>query len=534
MNNSDINIIDCTIRDGGYYNDWCFVDKDVDAYLLALSSAKVSYAEIGFRFGSASKFLGPYAFLSDSYISRLTVPPDLKLAVMINGKDILRDGRFDPALLNRFVASRSSESRISMIRLACHLDELPMCSNAVLQLKSLGYEVGLNLMQISEYSDLEIITAISELASLEFDVFYIADSLGALDSDRLKEVLAILFNQLSVPIGVHLHDNMYLALELAKTAIKYGVRWIDSTVTGMGRGPGNLKTEVFLSYLNHQQVLRSNLLPLYSIVDSYFLPMQKEYGWGSNLYYYLSGLHRIHPTYIQNVLSDPSYTTSDLLSIIEFLKDRDSARYNQDVLVSRGEDFGGSSKPNSDLSFMTGRKIMIIASGPSAETHRDAVVEYIKKFDPIVLALNTVDEFYSTIVDYNVVCNFYKFLSEIPRHLDSTRSLICPAYMYQYLDRSDIRHINYGVEVGADYKVFENHCCLPHLLVFFYALSICKAAGCESVGLVGFDGYPAGDERNALNRDQLSVFQKSVDLDLFSLTSNQYGIAEVGIYEKLL
>ena len=44
-------------------------------------------------------------------------------------------------------------------------------------------------------------------------------------------------------LGIHAHDNMCLGLVNTLRAHAKGVTWLDATVTGMGRGAGNTRTE---------------------------------------------------------------------------------------------------------------------------------------------------------------------------------------------------------------------------------------------------------------------------------------------------
>ena len=43
-----INILDCTLRDGGYYNNWDFSKDLVNDYLKAISESGIKNIEIGF------------------------------------------------------------------------------------------------------------------------------------------------------------------------------------------------------------------------------------------------------------------------------------------------------------------------------------------------------------------------------------------------------------------------------------------------------------------------------------------------------
>ena len=45
-----VNLLDCTLRDGGYYNDWKFNNTKVEEYLKKVYLAKIDVVEIGFRF----------------------------------------------------------------------------------------------------------------------------------------------------------------------------------------------------------------------------------------------------------------------------------------------------------------------------------------------------------------------------------------------------------------------------------------------------------------------------------------------------
>ena len=50
--------LDCTLRDGGYYNNWDFKDSLINKYLKVIDSLNIDYCEIGFRFLKNSGFRG--------------------------------------------------------------------------------------------------------------------------------------------------------------------------------------------------------------------------------------------------------------------------------------------------------------------------------------------------------------------------------------------------------------------------------------------------------------------------------------------
>ena len=59
MNNNKINLLDCTLRDGGYYNNWFFNKELINEYLKVMDMIKIDYVEIGFRFLDKAKKKDP-------------------------------------------------------------------------------------------------------------------------------------------------------------------------------------------------------------------------------------------------------------------------------------------------------------------------------------------------------------------------------------------------------------------------------------------------------------------------------------------
>ena len=77
----NINILDCTLRDGGYYNNWEFSTNLINSYLNSIYKSGVDYAEIGFRSFQDSSYKGPCAYSSDIFLKNLNIPEKLKIGV---------------------------------------------------------------------------------------------------------------------------------------------------------------------------------------------------------------------------------------------------------------------------------------------------------------------------------------------------------------------------------------------------------------------------------------------------------------------
>lgn len=324
-------VLDCTLRDGGYYNAWNFPIDITNKYLEAMSAAGVDIVELGLRSVINNGFKGASAYTTDSYIRRLKIPASLKVAVMINATEIVGDTPQNEVLENLFTNDVAS-SPVDVVRIACHVHEFVKALPACNWLKERGYIVGFNLMQVADRTQEEVEALSLEASKYPIDALYFADSMGSMDPAQTTQIISWLRKHWKGAMGIHTHDNMGLALSNTLQAVKDGVTWLDATVTGMGRGPGNARTEELVIEVADMRKRAINMVPLMSVIRSYFQPLKNQCGWGSNPYYYLSGKYGIHPTYIQEMLGDSRYSEEDVLAAINHLKVEGGKKFSFNAL----------------------------------------------------------------------------------------------------------------------------------------------------------------------------------------------------------
>jgi len=68
-----LQVLDCTFRDGGYYNKWDFNPVLVRKYLSTIHNAGVNVVELGFRNLPKEAFFGAFAYTTDTYINSLNI-----------------------------------------------------------------------------------------------------------------------------------------------------------------------------------------------------------------------------------------------------------------------------------------------------------------------------------------------------------------------------------------------------------------------------------------------------------------------------
>ena len=121
MKNKQLKIIDCTLRDGGYYNNWDFEYELVELYLNSMEEASIDVIEIGFRSPPKKSFMGPYVYSCDDYLESLPLPKNILIGVMINAKDYLKASEDPVVMINKLFQPRD-ESPVGLVRIAINFD----------------------------------------------------------------------------------------------------------------------------------------------------------------------------------------------------------------------------------------------------------------------------------------------------------------------------------------------------------------------------------------------------------------------------
>ncbi|HIE5665275.1 TPA: aldolase catalytic domain-containing protein [Pseudomonas aeruginosa] len=525
-------VLDCTLRDGGYYTAWDFPTTIIERYLDAMRAARVDVVELGFRFLRNEGFKGACAYTTDHFIRSLAIPEGLALAVMLNGADLLGEMGLEAAL-QQLVPESAETSALKMVRIACHFHEFERVLPACDRLKRRGYAVGFNLMQMAGHTREEVSRLASSASDWPVDVLYFADSTGSMKPADVCETVAWLREGWSGALGFHAHDNMGLALQNTLTARTEGVEWLDATITGMGRGPGNVRIEELLIELAEP---RANLVPLLALIGEYFAPLKVRHGWGTNAFYYLSGKHAIHPTYVQEMLGDPRYGEEDVLAAIDYLRRQGGQSFRRDMLVSARHLYDETPKGNwSPCDWLEGREVLLLGAGAGVVRHRQALESYIRRTRPVVVALNTQSDLDASLIDLRVACHPVRLLADCETHARLPQPLITPVSslpteLLMSLHDKQLLDFGLGVRSGR-FEVFPQGCVAPNSLVIGYALAVAASGRARRILLAGFDGYPPGDSRNQDMQELFNLFcaRQSVP-GMVSVTETAYDIPCTSIY----
>ncbi len=521
-------ILDCTLRDGGYYNNWEFNKDLINEYLKVMEDIKVDYVEIGFRFIDKVRTKGPCAYSQESFLKSLKIPKNLKIGIMINAADFVNSRDIISLAKKNF--KKKKDSLISLVRIACHYNEIESSLPLINWLKKSGYKVGVNIMQIPELSFRDIKKSSLLIKKAKADILYFADSLGSLDGEKTAKIIKKIRKFWKGPMGIHTHDNMGKALENSISAIKNSVEWIDCTVTGMGRGPGNTKTEYAILQFKNKKLSNDKLVNLLKLIKNYFEPIKDKYKWGSNPFYYYAGLNSIHPSFVQEMLGTNLFDTEDIYSNLNYLSTVGGKKYSKE-LISLGKKLyknvnKGIWQPDKVIK---NKDVLIIGPGNSVLKSKNKIIKFIKKYKPVVLVLNAINPIPKRYIFGHIVCHTLRLLSDVDKYQKINKFLITPYSSFSKNIKLKIKSkkiLDFGLQVkNKKFKFERNYVVLPNSLAITYALGISTSGCAKKIYLAGLDGYDA----NSPKKYEIDDLFKNYKLEgkakkIISLTPTNYKI----------
>lgn len=507
-------ILDCTLRDGGYYTNWDFNSETVDAYIQAMNGLPIDYLEVGYRNKPTKEYMGKFGYCPVSVLKQLRANCSKKIVVMLNEKSTKPENL--DVLLNPIVGL------VDMIRMAIdpkNFDRAVVLAKAV---KAMGFEVGFNCMYMSKWSTeypgfLKKLSALNEMA----DLFCMVDSYGGVTPEDITSIYNEVRENTTCPIGFHGHNNLQLGLINTITAMKLGCEYVDATILGMGRGAGNLNMELLLTYLNAHKGMHVDFNVLGDVISA-FTPLMEQYRWGTNLPYMLAGANRIPQNEVMSWVTNRVYSFNSIVRALENRKNNtvDNAQFPQIKI---------------DHKF---NKVIIIGGGHNAIEHKEAIKSFIAKENNISVIFATARHAKAYLdieapVFYTLVGNEGRRLTANVGKSLLNGTCVLPPYprtmgteVPDYAEKKTVEL--YTVSFTNDYKDS----------VTTIALQLALEVTDGEIFVVGYDGYPGNvlsEKEVSLTNENKTIFQAyelAKGVKLKSLTPSLYkDLDVVSIYQ---
>lgn len=544
---NDVKILDCTLRDGGYFTNWDFEIPFVKDVISSLNYSNVDIIEIGYKSpkkGKLRKFEGRFKYCNDSLLDFLPMKAgSAEYACMIDASDFIQDNKPNLALLSRTIADKDI-SPISWIRVASYNNTIPQCLPLLAALKEKGYSTTLNLMGVSLLSEKDLAETAKRVASSpDIDCLYLSDSFGTISPSDIPAMIQQVKREYGGKLGIHAHDNNGLAFANTLSAIDSGIEYVDATIMGMGRGAGNLRTEQQLLYMVFRLGMsRKNPYELLDVIERWFVPMHQKYRWGWDFTYMLSAMQDIHPFYCMNLRSANQYTVEQIKSILNEIHPGNRHKFSEPALTAAIR--AVIDKPR----VMTTAKkvlplfvphnepsVLVIATGPSSQRFYPELVLFIQKNQPVVIECNPSDTRYSasSAKHLAVILNEVRMNKAVSNPKLSRLKMVTG--LTEVSDQTpaalDICSVP-CVVTDNKVRIEKTTICIPAYDVGMYAIAIAYLHNPSTIFLAGFDGYD--DPGNPLQRGMESYLSDPVvRSNLVSLTPTKYSVDISSVYNYL-
>lgn len=483
-------ILDCTLRDGGYINDFRFGKAGIAKIIDQLTTAGVDIIETGFlEDGEYDEEKSVYNRVEQ--IAKL-LPTDHKNSMYVA---MACYGEYD---LNQL--SPYDGTSVDGIRVTFHYTEIEEALQYCREIQKKGYKVFVQPVGTTSYTDEQLIDLIHKVNGMRPCGFYLVDTLGLMHKEDVLRFFYLINHNLAkgINMGFHSHNNLQLSFSNCQAlAMVESDRTIslDSSVYGMGRGAGNLNTELIANYLNEHCGANYEIEPLLEIVDEYIVKIKEEHEWGYSVPYYLAAINGCHPNYASYLSSKNTLNVRSISTILHMIEPEKRSLFNKQLAEEKYLEFQAheidDKEPLMTLKdAVKGKNVLLLAPGSSLKDNEDKIVAIAKDVNTVVFGVSFVPNF--TECDYVFLSNLKRYKTTFnPNH--KSINLIHTSNI-EVLENSKIK-VNYSSLLNTDDTIRDNSSLM--LLNMLTKLEPTK------VMIAGMDGY--ADSSNNYYQDRLTM-----------------------------
>lgn len=490
-----ITTLDCTLRDGGYCNQWRFGFRNTKKIIQSLMEAGIDIIECGF-------LTNRVAF--DPDVTKFTTVEEMRPVIPTD-----KAGRFFVAMMN-YGEYNVDElpvcdgTSIDGIRVAFHKKDRREALELCAKIKEKGYLVFVQAMVSLAYSDEEFLGMIRCVNDIKPYAFYIVDSFGMMKKKNLMRLFYMVENNLdeNIWIGFHSHNNMQLAYSNAQSLVDARTSRnliIDVSVYGMGRGAGNLNTELFVEYLNENAGGHYALKPLLNVIDEILNEFYQKNYWGYSLPNYLSAAHNLHPNYAGYLADKNTLTAEAMEEIFSMMNSEKKVSFDKAYAEQMYLQYMAAGKNREEHrreleEQIQGKKVLLIAPGRSSVEEKEKIVQTAGEADVIVISIN---------FEYSHCDTNFIFLSNLRRfrELEPEKRSKCIVTSNVPADNAYLQTRYYDLLCPID-AVRDN----AGMMAIRFLIDL----GVREVYLAGFDGYSHEAQENYASQQMVLVTKNAV------------------------
>lgn len=477
---SQIKLLDCTLRDGGYINDWNFGHNNLINIFERLVDANIDIIEIGFL--DERRAFDP---------NRSIMPDTDSVAEIYEGLDrrqAMVVGMIDYGTCSLENIKPCSQSFLDGIRVIFkkHLRKpaLDFCA----QLKKLGYKVFAQLVSVTSYSDEEMLDLIYLANEVKPYAVSMVDTYGLMHQNNLMHYFKLLNDNLSPEIGLgyHAHNNFQMGYANCITMLSNEINRtmiVDGSIYGMGKSAGNAPLELIAMHMNHSLGKNYHISQILEAIDANISQFYQPAAWGYNMFYFLAASNDCHPNYVAYLMNKRTLSVKSINRLLGKLAGEKKLLYDQDYIEKMYVQYqrkeindDGTVKKLKEL--LSNKKILLLGPGKSVQNEKEKIQAFIKETSPVIISINYIPS--SLKPDYVFITNSKRYvqqatsLSRGSYTTIATSNVTCANGEFDFV-------LNAAPLLDLDADVIDNS--------FVMMLKALVRLGVKGVTLAGFDGY---------------------------------------------
>lgn len=491
-----ISVLDCTLRDGGYINNWKFGESGIRGIIANLVDSNIDIVECGFvRRGNIDN--DSSVFASVEQIGEVISPKrnNILYAAMVEQHN------YDSELISVY-----SGNSVDVIRLTFRKNEWSGAKKSALEIMKKGYKVCVQPVGTTSYEDEELMTLIKEVNEINPFAFYLVDTLGIMYRHDMRRLFYLVDNSLSknICLGFHSHNNLQMSFSNAQELMRLNHKRniiIDSSCYGMGRGVGNLATELLVDYINNNIEQRYLITPILNVIDRYLMPIYAQRRWGYDVPYFLSAIVNCHPNYASHLMRKETLDIEKIEKILNLIPQEDRLQYNADLIENIYLDMQACDVDDEGAlkqlrQIITSEDVLILGPGASIKTEKAAIMKLMERVRPFVITVNFLTELIQS--DALFISN-EKRLGSLQAEFKLCKYLLATSNLSGYMTAKTLI-FDYTSLLGEGEGSDNAGAMLIRLM---------KKVGVSKVYLAGFDGYDVDYSMTYLDASH----QKALDYD---------------------
>lgn len=482
-------LLDCTLRDGGFVNDWEFGHGNIINIFERLVSSNIDIIEIGFLDQRRPFDMNRTIMPDTNAVERIYEGLEKGQSMVVGMIDYGTCGLENLGLCNN--------SFIDGIRVIFKKKQMDEAIEFCRQIMNKGYKLFVQPVSITSYTDEEMLALIKMVNAIHPYSMSIVDTYGLLHKNNLMHYFNLLNDHLDKDIGIgyHSHNNFQLgyanSIELLELDLDRQLT-IDGSVFGMGKGAGNAAIELLAMYLRDFSCRKYDINQILEIIDVNIMPIYRKNPWGYSLQYYLSAYNDCHPSYVTHLMDMRTLSAKSINEILEKIDVKEKLAFNKQHIEELYLDYQHYQvNDQADLdalgAVLKSRPILLVGPGKSIIRESDRLTHYVTSHNPLIVSINFLPDTVSSDMVFVSNSKRYIQLSNYLIQVKDKVKLIATSNVTKTKGRFDYL-LNYSSLLQTKGVFSDNS-----LLMFIQVL---LKIGVKQLALAGFDGYDTNRSSN--------------------------------------